>query len=174
MLAAAQCGHTELCQWLCDQGCEWDSSACSFAAAAGEVETLDWLLTNGCPCDAGRLVLLTCSACKSGNAAVFDYIEQHGLIPDEDSLSATLRHVGADNNLAAVKWLRKVGAPWPEVLQNDLGFIWQDECLEWAREQGCYAPFFDSPRSIEGEWDYGAHGKPVRHSFSDDNDDDDS
>jgi hypothetical protein len=94
-------------------------------------------------------------------------MEQHGLIPDQNALTDTLCRAGCANNLPAVQWLRKLGAPWPAVLQDELAFFWHGECLEYARAQGCCANFFDSPRSIEGESDVPA----VSHAFDDDYDD---
>jgi hypothetical protein len=154
MRSAAECGHIELCQWLREQGCEWESSACEFAAASGEVETLDWLLTHGCPCDTDLLVYHACIIPKNGNPAVFAYIEQRGLLPDEHALSETLCHVGCDDNLAAVQWLRSLGAPWPAALHNEMGEVWHGESLAWARANGCTAMLYGSTYSFdEGEFD---------------------
>jgi hypothetical protein len=90
---------------------------------------------------------------KEGNPAVFAYIEEHGLIPDEDEcLTETLCHVGCDNNLPAVQWLRRLGAPWPAELQNEMG-VWHGETLVWARANGCTAPLYGSEYSDdEREW----------------------
>jgi hypothetical protein len=102
---------------------------------------------------------------------VFAYIEQHGLIPDEQGLTESLRHVGADNNLAAVKRLCKLGALWPEVLHNDLGYSWYGESLAWARAQGCTAPLHDSEGSDGGEFYSDEYYDSDGDDFDYDNDD---
>jgi hypothetical protein len=75
------------------------------------------------------LVFQACRHLEQHNPEVFAYIEQHGLIPDEYALSETLCHTGCEDNLPAVQRLRRLGAPWPDVLENDMGAIWHGESL---------------------------------------------
>eukprot|EP00953_Heterococcus_sp_UTEX-ZZ885_P021729 12106-Heterococcus_DN1.PRE.2 len=49
MCAAAEHGHTTVCEYLLSQGCPMTAHACSRAAAGGHLSTLQWLQDNGCP-----------------------------------------------------------------------------------------------------------------------------
>jgi hypothetical protein len=49
MCAAAEHGHTAVCEYLLSQGCPMTAHACTRAAAGGHLSTLKWLQDNGCP-----------------------------------------------------------------------------------------------------------------------------
>jgi hypothetical protein len=49
MCAAAEHGHTAVCEYLYSQGCPMTAHACTRAAAGGHLTALQWLSDNGCP-----------------------------------------------------------------------------------------------------------------------------
>ncbi|PNH03482.1 Ankyrin repeat domain-containing protein [Tetrabaena socialis] len=49
MEAAAGAGQLEVCRWLRQQGCPWNSDAPDAAAGAGHKEVCEWLHAEGCP-----------------------------------------------------------------------------------------------------------------------------
>jgi hypothetical protein len=138
MQAAAAKDHLQLCQWLREHGCPWSAQACSAAAHSCAFDTLDWLLDSGCPCDAEQIGI---RAVVRGGAEAFcklHYLLKRGLLSDTPLLTGLLQTAGANNNLAAAKWLRRHGAAWPEILEGpDGGLSWASELVQWARAEGC-------------------------------------
>ena len=44
-------GHLEVLKWARENGCDWDSNTCSYAAENGHLEVLKWARENGCEWD---------------------------------------------------------------------------------------------------------------------------
>jgi hypothetical protein len=136
MQAAAEKGHLSMCQYLLSEGCAWDAAASNWAAYSGHLDTLRWLREHGCP-------LLAADACihaaEGGHIDTIHYLLLELAPATPELLRDMLAAAGTFAELAAVQWLRQQGAEWPDVLQHrDVG--WKQNCLAWARQQGCTAP----------------------------------
>ena len=46
---AAFGGHLDVLKWARENGCEWDSWTCAYAAQNGHFDVLKWARENGCP-----------------------------------------------------------------------------------------------------------------------------
>jgi Ankyrin repeats (3 copies) len=109
MESAAREGHLAVCQFLHAAGCEWDEEACHYAALAGHTSTLRFLRENGCPWKPGQVCIA---------AAMGGYIDMMQYLLHEQGLAAAVRltnmlnAAGANDHLAAAKWLRQQGADW--------------------------------------------------------------
>eukprot|EP00953_Heterococcus_sp_UTEX-ZZ885_P009499 5592-Heterococcus_DN1.PRE.1 len=77
MAAAAQNGHTAMCDFLRAEQCPWDTDACHDAARNGHVHTLKWLHEHGCPWHA---VTVREKAAEGGHVDVIAYLQQEGLL----------------------------------------------------------------------------------------------
>jgi hypothetical protein len=136
MDAAAQKGHTAVCEYLRAQQCPWSAQTCFGAAASGHVHTLRWLHEHGCPWNAVH----TCEAAAAGGFIdVMQYLLQHDIAYTPALLTLMLNAAGACNKLAAAQWLRQQGAEWPDVLYYLIS-RWSGETLAWARAKGCTSP----------------------------------
>jgi hypothetical protein len=107
MHAAAERGHTAMCQYLHAKQCPWDVRRTNAAARCGHVDLVRWLCDNGCPWDADLLCL---SAAKGGRIKVLKHLQQQDLLTSPALLQDTLHYAGHHNKLAAAKWLREQGA----------------------------------------------------------------
>jgi hypothetical protein len=135
MLAAAAEGRTELCAWLRQNGCPWHAYACYAAAEGSHFETLRWLHEHGCAWDVQHA---GAAAVTCGRNAVLGFLQELGLLSGAELLTHLLCVAGANNNLAAAKWLRQRGAEWPEALKApDSDLSWTSELVRWARVEGC-------------------------------------
>jgi Ankyrin repeats (3 copies) len=115
---AAKCNHLAAIQYLRDEGCPWDASACSAAAedpsrhpmevtTHSSCETLQWLHENGCPWEVKDVRL---EAAQSGDISVLAYVIQHNGVPDATELTHMLNAADAFKEIEAVKWLRQLRA----------------------------------------------------------------
>jgi hypothetical protein len=128
------CGH------LRDIGCNWDASACNFAAASGYIDTLRWLRENGCPWNATHV--FTCAA-RDGCIDILDYMLERGEVTDAQQWTKALEVAGINGELQAAQWLRQHCAEWPDVLSVVVApnaHQWPDELIAWARAEGCTSP----------------------------------
>jgi Ankyrin repeats (3 copies) len=128
MRAAALKGHTDICRYLLEQQCPWDTSATLQAACEGHVYLLRWLINSGCPWDVNGLRR---SAAGGGSIDVLAYLQQQGLLTDTATLTEMLDTAAVCNQLAAAKWLREQGAEWP-VAFNENPWVnepWSPEVL---------------------------------------------
>ena len=48
---AAENGHLHIIQWVRQNGCDWDSDTCLNAASKGHLACLQWARENGCDWD---------------------------------------------------------------------------------------------------------------------------
>ena len=70
----AKTGEIELFKWSRQNGCEWDSDTCSYAAENGHLEVLQWARQNECKWDYS-----TCAyAAKNGHLEVLQWARQNG------------------------------------------------------------------------------------------------
>ena len=53
-------GHLEVLKWARENGCEWNSWTCAYAAQNGHLEVLKWARENGCEWDS-MYMCLCCS-----------------------------------------------------------------------------------------------------------------
>jgi hypothetical protein len=140
----AQHGATQLCQWLHDAGCAWGPATCTRAASFGQLETLRFMRENACDWNADDVCLAAASFSDEharSTVQLLQYLLDEGALVGAELLTRALSCAGAESGLAAVQWLRQHGAEWPAVLQDCLyGEQWDDECVRWAREQGCTSP----------------------------------
>jgi hypothetical protein len=133
--AAAAGGHTQLCSWLRQNGCPWSAEACYAAAQHSQFETLRWLHEHGCVWDVQQA---SATAVTCGRNKVLGFLQELGLLSSAALLTHLLQTAGANNNLAAAKWLRQHGAAWPERLKGPgSGLSWTSELVRWARAEGC-------------------------------------
>jgi hypothetical protein len=107
MTIAAGSGHTALCENLQAKQCPMTAHACAAAAAAGHADTLRWLCEHGCPWMPN---LTAQAAIGSSSVAVFQYLQQRGIVFSAAQLTAMLNCAGAKNKLTVAKWLRQQGA----------------------------------------------------------------
>src|SRR5580698_3081438 len=49
--SVAKLGYLNIVQWARENGCDWNSSTCSYAAKGGHLEVLKWAHENGCDWD---------------------------------------------------------------------------------------------------------------------------
>ena len=66
-----------------------------------------------------------------------------GAWDNPDFTKALLASAGQHGYLAACKWLRSVGAQWPDdglVIDSEVGEgeVWKLNTLQWARAEGCH------------------------------------
>eukprot|EP00953_Heterococcus_sp_UTEX-ZZ885_P001576 1372-Heterococcus_DN1.PRE.3 len=61
MKADAEKGHLAVCQYLRAEQCEWDVTACFWAAYGNHIDTLRWLHENGCPWPVGAICVRAAS-----------------------------------------------------------------------------------------------------------------
>eukprot|EP00953_Heterococcus_sp_UTEX-ZZ885_P004616 2990-Heterococcus_DN1.PRE.1 len=80
MCAAAEHGHTAVCEYLLSQQCPMTAHACTRAAAFGHFTTLRWLRDNGCPWDVGAVSKAASSSTHRGSREVLAYLQQHGVV----------------------------------------------------------------------------------------------
>eukprot|EP00953_Heterococcus_sp_UTEX-ZZ885_P014617 8275-Heterococcus_DN1.PRE.4 len=148
MLHAAEHGHLNMCRYLVDQGGQLTKKACKHAARGGHTETLRWLLAQGCPY---KVSSISRGAASSGSIGVLTYVLELGAaITTAPVLTSMLTTAGAFGHLDAAKWLRKQGAVWPEVLEDEHASWanpervqrrqWSGAVLQWARQEGCVSP----------------------------------
>eukprot|EP00953_Heterococcus_sp_UTEX-ZZ885_P039249 20122-Heterococcus_DN1.PRE.1 len=137
MSAAAEQGHTAMCEYLHAEQCPWSELACDGAAKNGHVHTLRWLHEHGCPWYAKRLFM---DAAAAGNIEILEYMQQEGTMATAKVLTCMLNIAGAYNKLEVAQWLRQQGADWPAVLRVH-GTVWLGDTLAWARAEGCTSPF---------------------------------
>jgi hypothetical protein len=70
----ASLGHLEVLKWARENGCEWDSGTCAYAAQGGHLEVLKWARENGCDWDSN-----TCTyAAEGGHLEVLKWAREHG------------------------------------------------------------------------------------------------
>jgi hypothetical protein len=126
----AAAGGLAACEYLLEQGCEFDARACCAAARHNRVDTLRWLRERGCPWDPYDV----CSeAASAGQVDVLQYVyEQQDVELTADEQEELLCAAGETGHLPAAKFLRQHGAQWPEHV-----FGWKRSVLKWAAEQGC-------------------------------------
>jgi hypothetical protein len=134
MCAAAEKGHTAVCQYLLSQQCPWSAQACNRAAAGGHTSTLRWLRSNGCPWTVGAVCT---AAAQGGSVELLVYLQGQRLLATAAQLTNVLNIAGAYSQLAAAQWLRQQGAQWPAVLRCGKYKQWQGDVLAWARAEGC-------------------------------------
>eukprot|EP00953_Heterococcus_sp_UTEX-ZZ885_P016773 9409-Heterococcus_DN1.PRE.5 len=120
--AAADAGHTAMCQHLRSLGCHLDPEAYSAAAAHGHLETLRWLRENGCFWGVSAVCL---SAVRSDCTDILDYIVEQGEVLSAELLRDALNSAGVYGHLQAAQWLRAHGAQWPAVLGEDDDDSWR-------------------------------------------------
>ena len=71
---AAEGGHLEVLKWARDNGCEWSSYTCAYAAYGGHLEVLKWARDNGCVWNS-----FTCSrAARGGHLEVLKWARDNG------------------------------------------------------------------------------------------------
>jgi hypothetical protein len=139
MREAAHYGHLQLCKWLLDAGCQWDSSVCSTAAFSCHLSTLRWLHENGCEWRVADMCFNAVQG-QGDNLAIVQYLHEQGELSTVELLTEALKYAGAANKLVVAQWLVEQGAVWPDVLQDRHGTPWHSETLAWARAQSCAAP----------------------------------
>jgi hypothetical protein len=120
---------------LYDNGYKPDFYAVQAAGAAATTEPLRWLFSKGFTSH-GKADY---AAAKNAPLEVLQFLHDHS----EQSWSAPeLRYLlwaaGSGGRLDNCKWLRQQGAPWPQYLDP-----WAQNCIDWAREEGCDAPLED-------------------------------
>ena len=64
----------EVLKWARENGCEWNSLTCSYAAEGGHLDVLQWARENGCECGAATCV---CAA-RSGHLEVLRWARENG------------------------------------------------------------------------------------------------
>jgi hypothetical protein len=133
---AAARGNTAMCAYLHAEHCPWSEQACIEAACYGQCSTLRWLHEHGCPWYADHIHL---SAATGGSVDALVYLQQQGIVYTAEMLTDMLNAAGANNNLAAAKWLKQQGAEWPVRLCR-FRQPWFDDTLVWARAEGCTSP----------------------------------
>jgi hypothetical protein len=107
-----------------------------WAAYFGHTDTLRWLLEQGCPWVTGDVCI---NAAQGAHIDIMHNLLLERALETPELLRNMLAAAGTSGSLAAAQWLRQQGADWPNVLQHsDIG--WKDNCLAWARQQGCTAP----------------------------------
>jgi hypothetical protein len=82
-------------------------------------------------------------AAHEGCTEILDYVVEQGEVLDAALLTRALNCAGAHSKLEAAQWLRQHGAQWPAVLRYEhqqLGLLWSDDMIFWARAEGCTAP----------------------------------
>jgi Ankyrin repeats (many copies) len=104
---AAAAGQLRMCQLLHAEGCEWNSSACDFAALGGNCEVLRWLREAGCPWNASDVRR---TAAATGSVDTLAYLQQAGILSHAAQLTEALAIAGAYDRLHAAVWLRQQGA----------------------------------------------------------------
>src|SRR3984885_15425533 len=72
--SVAQLGYLNIIQWARENGCDWDSLTCSYAAKGGHLEVLKWAHENGCHWN-----YRTCSsAAQGGHLEVLKWARENG------------------------------------------------------------------------------------------------
>jgi hypothetical protein len=136
MKAAASKGHSDMCKYLHEQQCPWDSSVTAEAASEGHVDLLRWLIDSGCPWEP----MLCCGAAQCGRVELLMYFHHDVLQFSVPWLTSLVNCAGHYNQLATAKWLREQGAEWSDALRWPWRRPWRGEFLKWARAQGCTTP----------------------------------
>jgi hypothetical protein len=132
MQVAADNGRLPMCQYLHSEECAWDTEAPKWAAFSGHIDMLRWLREQGCP----WIDVEVCTmAVKSGHTEVMHFLLYDLALATPELLHEMLDTAGVEKQLVAAQWLRQQGAEWPADL-----YEWSEECLAWARQQGCTAP----------------------------------
>jgi hypothetical protein len=138
--AAAQQGHTAICEYLHAAQCPFDEDVCNGAILHGHVDTLRWLRESGCPWNVTKVYR---AAAVGGSVDVLLYLQQQGIMFTPAVLTDMLNAAGAHDKLAAAHWLRQQGAEWPDVLRDSAAYLWPSwsgTTLAWARAEGCTSP----------------------------------
>eukprot|EP00953_Heterococcus_sp_UTEX-ZZ885_P039251 20122-Heterococcus_DN1.PRE.3 len=143
---AADRGRLTMCKYLHSEGCPWDTAAPHWAAYSGHVDTLRWLHEQNCPWSTAGVAA---QAGTGGSIEAMRYVLHEAALATPELLTEMLNAAGAHEQLEAAQWLRQQGAEWPRVLQHE-GTLWNDECLPWARQQGCTAPLYDYESDSDG------------------------
>jgi len=119
-------GHFDFVKWLRNNGCPWDSDACTYAAQNGRLEILQYLCEKWCPWS-----ITDCfyQAIVNGHLDVVRWIHERGEIP-EMYLNTRACHCAAFyGRLDVLIYLHEVGYPlnmytcWNAVLGNHLNVV---------------------------------------------------
>eukprot|EP00953_Heterococcus_sp_UTEX-ZZ885_P029603 15703-Heterococcus_DN1.PRE.3 len=117
---------------LYDNGFKPNGDAVKAAGAAATTEPLRWLFSKGCP----HYYKADYAAAKNAPLEVLQFLQAN---LEQQWTAQELRFLlllaGEGGRLENCKWLRQQGAAWPQHLEG-----WPDDCVEWAREEGCDAP----------------------------------
>ncbi|KAG5184144.1 hypothetical protein JKP88DRAFT_245008 [Tribonema minus] len=138
--AAAGSGQRAALEWLRNEGgCEWSEATLSAAAIGGHYELVLWLKDQGCPWPSETMAL---DAALGGSVPLLTWLQARGEGGSwsRDALGAMLWRACFMNHLAAAKWLRDQGAPWPSSLlkvQKQGAACWRLSVLQWAISNGC-------------------------------------
>jgi len=125
----AYAGHLAVLQWARQNGCEWDSWTCGYAAKNGHLEMLQWARQNGCDWDS-----FTCSwAAINGHLRVLQWARQNGC----DWNSSTCSNAALNGHLEVLQWARQNGCEWNSLTFSNAAENGHLEVLEWARQNGC-------------------------------------
>jgi hypothetical protein len=130
--------HWHVVQFLLGEGCQFDpyGEACPDAAGCGSLDVLKFCHAQGYPWDSTAVGV---SAAMSGNMEMLLWLadELHTTWAPS-TLQEMLLNAGLEDALDVCQWLRAQGAEWPAVLGDEnRGYGWTGEVLQWAREQGC-------------------------------------
>jgi hypothetical protein len=139
MRVAVDRGYLHLCEYLREQGCEWESGMYSGTVANSQLGALRWLRESGCPWNFKELSKL---AARHGSIEALCYLQQQQSESaqwDNAMLTEMLNSAGACNQLAAAQWLRHQGAEWPDQ-HSGYGSRWSADVLAWATTEGYTAP----------------------------------
>ncbi|GFR42537.1 hypothetical protein Agub_g3443 [Astrephomene gubernaculifera] len=140
--AAAAAGQLEVCQWLRQQGCTWESHPLDAAAEAGQRAACEWLLAAGCPWSHAAVY----SAARGGHVGLMEWLLQQRPERAEVCNMRLLQTASRGCDLATLQRLYRdwrgarlgrqfkcdilttvVGSPAPD---------WQDKVV-WLEKQGC-------------------------------------
>ena len=124
---AAEYGHGELSQWLCEEGgFEMDEEVMLWAAYGGNVELVQWLRVNGCPWHERTCTM----AAQGGRLEVLRWAREHGCDWSASTCSGAVRR----GDLEVLQWLRANGCPWDKSTCSFAVACYHVDVLEWARD----------------------------------------
>jgi hypothetical protein len=117
---------------------EWGTYMCTQAAMANNLELLQWLHKSGCP---WNLQHVRNFAIQLGHIAILGWLYAVTQPWSQSMLDELLWRAGLCKNLEVAKWLRKIGAAWPNsfhhVDEDDSQGFWDSAVVKWALANGC-------------------------------------
>jgi hypothetical protein len=131
MVGVADCNTLPVMQFLHAQGCHWDETVTSAAAASGAFQMLQWAHEHGC---LWREYCILNEAASSGNVEMMAWVKQQpGVVCNQDAMDTAAQK----GRTAVCEYLHAEQCPWSVLTCYCAAVNGHVHTLQWLHDHGC-------------------------------------